>query len=411
MTSKLMIVLALNACAITCPHSVVAQVTFTNLGVVPSGTWSKSYGVNADGSVVVGSVLVSIPGSGGNRGFRWTAQTGMQSVGVLPGGGSDTYGVNATGDMVVGVSAGRAFRWTPTGGMQSLGFLPGGNNSWGTGVNAVGTTVVGHSLAPSEPHAFRWTAQLGMVDLGTFPGESRSWAQAISADGSVVIGYAELAGRNRAVAWTGMGIQDLGVLSTGDFSSATAVNDDGSVIVGWGSGAGAPPYQAFRWTTVGGMQNIGMTAGAKSCRALGVSGDGAIVVGTDTNGAFIWSTSQGITGLYAYLTSQGVNLAGWSLAEATAVCTDGSAIVGWGDFNGQTRAWLVTGIPAPEPLCFANCDRSTTAPILNVNDFACFLNLYAAADPGANCDGTTVPPVLNVNDFACFLNRFAAGCP
>ena len=29
----------------------------------------------------------------------------------------------------------------------------------------------------------------------------------------------------------------------------------------------------------------------------------------------------------------------------------------------------------------------------------------------ANCDGSTAAPVLNVNDFTCFLNRYAAGCP
>ena len=29
----------------------------------------------------------------------------------------------------------------------------------------------------------------------------------------------------------------------------------------------------------------------------------------------------------------------------------------------------------------------------------------------ANCDGSTNAPVLNVNDFVCFNNRFAAGCP
>ena len=28
----------------------------------------------------------------------------------------------------------------------------------------------------------------------------------------------------------------------------------------------------------------------------------------------------------------------------------------------------------------------------------------------ANCDGSTTAPVLNVLDFSCFLNRFAAGC-
>jgi outer membrane protein assembly factor BamB len=63
------------------------------------------------------------------------------------------------------------------------------------------------------------------------------------------------------------------------------------------------------------------------------------------------------------------------------------------------------------PPCYANCDQSTTAPVLNVLDFSCFLNRFAAGDPYANCDGSTTTPVLNVLDFSCFLNRFAAGCP
>jgi hypothetical protein len=61
--------------------------------------------------------------------------------------------------------------------------------------------------------------------------------------------------------------------------------------------------------------------------------------------------------------------------------------------------------------CYVNCDGSTTAPILNVNDFTCFLNKYSAGDPYANCDGSTAAPILNVNDFTCFLNRYALGCP
>lgn len=60
--------------------------------------------------------------------------------------------------------------------------------------------------------------------------------------------------------------------------------------------------------------------------------------------------------------------------------------------------------------CYVNCDGSTAAPILNANDFQCFLNKYAAADPYANCDGTTNNPVLTTNDFQCFLNLFAVGC-
>jgi hypothetical protein len=62
------------------------------------------------------------------------------------------------------------------------------------------------------------------------------------------------------------------------------------------------------------------------------------------------------------------------------------------------------------PPCYPNCDASTTPPTLNVLDFVCFLNRFAAADTYANCDASTTPPVLNVLDFTCFLNRFAAGC-
>jgi hypothetical protein len=67
------------------------------------------------------------------------------------------------------------------------------------------------------------------------------------------------------------------------------------------------------------------------------------------------------------------------------------------------------GFDAPAG-CYANCDQSTNPPILNANDFQCFLNKYAANDTYANCDGSTNPPILNANDFQCFLNAYAAGC-
>lgn len=57
--------------------------------------------------------------------------------------------------------------------------------------------------------------------------------------------------------------------------------------------------------------------------------------------------------------------------------------------------------------CYADCDGSAG---LNVNDFVCFLNAFAAEDPYANCDQSSVVPILNVNDFVCFLNKFGAGC-
>src|SRR5262249_25117110 len=46
--------------------------------------------------------------------------------------------------------------------------------------------------------------------------------------------------------------------------------------------------------------------------------------------------------------------------------------------------------------CYANCDGSTQAPVLNILDFTCFLQKFAAGDPYANCDGSTQAPTLNV---------------
>jgi hypothetical protein len=71
------------------------------------------------------------------------------------------------------------------------------------------------------------------------------------------------------------------------------------------------------------------------------------------------------------------------------------------------------------PVCYANCDGSTVEPLLNVDDFTCFINEYASAQSlpheqqvthYANCDSSTVAPALNVDDFTCFINRFAQGC-
>jgi hypothetical protein len=68
-------------------------------------------------------------------------------------------------------------------------------------------------------------------------------------------------------------------------------------------------------------------------------------------------------------------------------------------------------LPSAAVPCYANCDGSTSLPVLNVQDFSCFLVRFASGDLYANCDGSTQPPVLNVADFGCFLTRYSAGCP
>ena len=59
------------------------------------------------------------------------------------------------------------------------------------------------------------------------------------------------------------------------------------------------------------------------------------------------------------------------------------------------------------PNCPANCDGSTTAPYLNVNDFLCVLSMCAAGQPYV-CNPNLAPCI--VPQYMCFMTAFAAGC-
>jgi hypothetical protein len=93
----------------------------------------------------------------------------------------------------------------------------------------------------------------------------------------------------------------------------------------------------------------------------------------------------------------------------------------WRNFTPSVLHWVDNLAIVSHTLpCYANCDTSTTEPILNVEDFICFVSEFAnglAVPPAqqiahyANCDGSTTEPVLNVEDFICFVSAFAQGCP
>ena len=113
---------------------------------------------------------------------------------------------------------------------------------------------------------------------------------------------------------------------------------------------------------------------------------------------------SGITVNYAFTLGMGIDAAGVASFSITNVTLSPSLLVGYIQFNsGSTTLTRVN-------FCPANCDGSTIPPVLNVNDFTCFLNKFAAGDTMANCDCSTTDPVLNVLDFSCFLNKFATGC-
>ena len=158
------------------PGSTMAG-TMTDLGTLKAGDDGSSvaYGVNAAGTVVVGEATTN---NWSTHAFRWTATDGMTDLGTLRTGdarNSTAFGVNAAGDVIVGQSAtngpgDRAFRWTATGGMQSIEDWLTANGvtvnasapktSAAYGVNAAGDVVVG---VLNNNHAFIATGK-GMVD-------------------------------------------------------------------------------------------------------------------------------------------------------------------------------------------------------------------------------------------------------
>ncbi len=333
--------------------------------------WGIAAAADFDGGVVAGGVILA---SGVSAAVRWVSSV-PESLGTIEGGtASFASAVNADGSVVVGnadssVSLGGAFRWTASGGMQLLGNLPTGISSYATGVSADGSVVVGNDLLwpATMDRAFRWTLQGGIVDLGGPPGFAGAYALGVSGDGTTTVGWCDLPVLGyRAVRWTAQGPMDLGAVGSSLRTTAAAASWDGSVIVG-GPGRGL------------------------------------------SGAALIWTAATGMRDLNQRLTELGIPHDGWQLINVWSVSWDGQTLVGEGvDPLGFTEAWVAV-LPG-SAVCYPNCDGSTATPVLNLLDFGCFMESFAAGREYANCDRSTEPPVLNVLDFVCFLNRFAAGC-
>ena len=78
---------------------------------------------------------------------------------------------------------------------------------------------------------------------------------------------------------------------------------------------------------------------------------------------------------------------------------------GGGSSNGDEYVILAT-IAQPDAGNMSDPNRSVDAFSLAGG----FWTLADTAGCYPNCDNSTSPPILNANDFQCFLNAFAAGC-
>lgn len=350
------------------PNDSRAAASFLGLGDLPGGDlFSEAMAISADGSFVVGTSATG-PSIRTTRfdAFRWTAATGMVSLGTLTAPGAafpfgEGFGLSADGAVVVGESAvgviqEQAFRWDATTGMVGLPDQgPGYSSSQGRGVSADGSVIVGRArLSNVVYEGFRWDATTGMVGLGELSG-GRVWSEAegISADGRTIVGMSTSASGDEAFRWdavNGMiGLNDLQP-GTSSQSHAFAASADGSVIAG--SAASPLGLQAFRWDATTGMVGLGdLAGGVYGSEAHAVSADASVIVGVGRSGsgaeAFIWDAANGMRELDVVLSMLGVDLAGWTLGNATGISADGNTITGNGlNPDGETEAWIAV-IPEP----------------------------------------------------------------
>jgi uncharacterized membrane protein len=356
-------------------------------------------------------------------GFVWTQAGGMQGVSGLPGAfATDILGISGDGSRAVGYSlmgggVYHAMSWTAGGGAEDLGTITGVGSSMAYAVSADGSTISGWSNNPDPAHntAYR-LAGAGMLAMDLPAGVVTSEGDAVSADGAVIVGTGFTStGLRRAARWDGLSATPLSVPGGRDESFARGVSGDGTVILLIADNvipSGTTDAITYRWTQTGGAVSIGSLAGYPQTDGRAISGDGTTIVGVarPTTGdphPFVWTASGGIRDLLTMLGSAAP--AGWTSLTPTAISNDGRAIAGTGrDPAGRFEGFVISITPVA---CYANCDGSTSVPILNVNDFLCFQFRFANGESYANCDASTTPPVLNVNDFLCFQFRFADGCP
>ena len=163
-----------------------------------------------------------------------------------------------------------------------------------------------------------------------------------------------------------------------DDDNAPIVSADGSVVVGQGNSASG--YEAFRWTSEGGMVGLGdLPGGTFESSAWGVSADGSVVVGASNSAsgdeAFRWTS--GAAEWSAWATCRGSSFSSaedvspmvrWSWESATRLSgleafrwTRGGGMVGLGDLPGGIFWSVAAGVSADGSVVvgFGNMDDAT----------------------------------------------------
>ena len=312
--------------------------TVADLGTL-GGILSQAVDVNETGAVAGVSALPD----DARHGFVYD-RGAMSEIGTLGGTISVGYAINengaVTGYSTLPTGSYRAFLYSD-GKMTDLGSIGGADYSSGAAINSLGHVVGESAVAGSDRHDAFLYRDGTMIDLGTLGGEYSS-AHGIN-DAGRIVGYSyRPEGVFHGFLLEGGEMVDLGTLG-GSYSKAYGINEAGDVV-GLAYLAGDAQAHAFlyRAGSDGSMIDLD-TMGHAHSEALAINAQGAVVGDFDTAGdgvviprAFLFTDGQ-MRDLND-LIGQG---SGWLLNVASGI-NDAGQIAGWGTFQGQQHAFLLS---------------------------------------------------------------------
>ncbi len=303
---------------------------------LPFGGQTFARSLNA-GAQCVGDTYSSFYGT-----YRATLWTRREPVDLGTLGGAGASGVNGAG-WVVGRAENPDGEYRPCiwkdGPAEDLGTL-GGPAGAATDINDLGL-IVGYAERPDETSSAALWVNGRIEDLGIPEDGTQSFAKDINERGNVVGTWSPPRERGyyRPFRWTrDSGIVALETLEDGD-GIAYAINNHG-IAVGFSETDDLMQYPVM-WDAEGNLTNLGLVRG-ESAWATGIN-DENLMVGRaffpviDDSHAVLWRE-----GVVMDLNDFLFGGCGWNYLQGATGINARGQILGYGDFAGESRAFLMT---------------------------------------------------------------------